>query len=93
VFTESVRSNELLFFPLYSGFRTSYHSIIKLGGLSDFTVRGAARRHFSRQVAQHFSQEVPTVKECPIGLRSEHPIEGDRALFEFKSGRGWSIER
>jgi hypothetical protein len=26
-------------------------------GLSDFSVRGAARRHFSRQVAQHFRRK------------------------------------
>jgi hypothetical protein len=30
--------------------------------LSDFSVRDDARRHFSRQVAQYLSQEVPTVK-------------------------------
>jgi hypothetical protein len=31
-------------------------------GLSDFSVRGAARRHFSRQVAQLFRRKLPTVK-------------------------------
>jgi hypothetical protein len=31
-------------------------------GLSDFSVRGAARRKFCRQVAAALSQEIPTVK-------------------------------
>jgi hypothetical protein len=51
-------------------------------GLSDLSVRDAARRHFSRQVAQLFRR---LQNECPINLSSEHPVYGNTPLAFFVS--------
>jgi hypothetical protein len=47
---------------------------VHCAGLSAFFVRGATLRHFSRQVAQLFRGKFRRQNECPISLRSEHPI-------------------
>jgi hypothetical protein len=52
----------------YKGTRVHY------AGLSDFSVRGAARRHFSRQVASSFAGSSDGKMTVQISLRSEHLI-------------------
>jgi hypothetical protein len=49
------------------------HSVY-CAGLSNFSVRGALRRHFSRQVAQLFRRKFQRENKCPISLHSEHTM-------------------
>jgi hypothetical protein len=60
---------------------TSYERAVSLAekiattGLSDFSVHGAARRHFSRQVAQNFRRRYEATYISSIKLKEYLPFK------------------
>jgi hypothetical protein len=80
-----------------------YVKVVHYAGLSDFSVRGAARQHFPRQVAQLFHRKFRRQNKCPISLRSDHPVcmyvwirmslgpEGLDSLYSYSVLKGLSF--